>query len=247
MGTGVKSRLQKIVCDNCGKDFMKREDQIERSKKHFCSKKCHFESYSNVIEYLCEQCGKYVKCPMSHNMGRFCSRKCLYQWRRENKRITKPCGVCGTSVTKSKSKAESRHSFFCSHECYSESLRIPPEERRKNANAYTRKYRKEHNGWYRNIKHKRRAMKKDLGGSFTGEEWNNLLEENNYSCKICGSEKKITVDHIIPLVKWAEWCKDNPVSYKWNDIENIQPLCLSCNSRKIDKIEYFEDILVANS
>ena len=81
---------------------------------------------------------------------------------------------------------------------------------------------------------KRRALKKKVGGSFTWEEWEEKKKEFGYKCAICGiSEVELlnktgmglTVDHIIPLNKSG-----------LNLIFNIQPLCLSCNARKGDRI-----------
>jgi len=67
----------------------------------------------------------------------------------------------------------------------------------------------------------RRARKKGAAGSHTLEEWRMLKILHGYKCAICGKEKKLTRDHIIPLTRGGSDC-----------IENIQPLCKSCNSRK---------------
>jgi 5-methylcytosine-specific restriction endonuclease McrA len=52
-------------------------------------------------------------------------------------------------------------------------------------------------------------------------DWQALLERFNYSCAYCGSQEDITQDHIMPLSKGGA-----------NIIENIQPLCRTCNSSK---------------
>ena len=44
-------------------------------------------------------------------------------------------------------------------------------------------------------------------------------------CLRCGTSKDISLDHIIPVCHGGE-----------NTIENLQPLCIYCNSRKSDKI-----------
>jgi len=75
----------------------------------------------------------------------------------------------------------------------------------------------------------RRALKKQADGSFTTEEFDALCEKYANKCLCCGSTNEpLTVDHVIPLSEGGS-----------NDISNIQPLCLSCNSRKQDKtIDY---------
>jgi hypothetical protein len=74
----------------------------------------------------------------------------------------------------------------------------------------------------------RRALRRNAEGSFTLDEWEDLKRANGYKCLSCGGEEpsvRLTRDHIIPLSKGGT-----------NFISNIQPLCLSCNSRKYNKI-----------
>lgn len=74
----------------------------------------------------------------------------------------------------------------------------------------------------------RRARQKNSEGTFTAKEWLALCEKYGNKCLCCGEKKKLTADHVVPLVKGGE-----------NYIRNIQPLCLSCNSRKGTKtIDY---------
>jgi 5-methylcytosine-specific restriction endonuclease McrA len=74
----------------------------------------------------------------------------------------------------------------------------------------------------------RRARKLNNGGTFTAQEWQSLKELYGYTCLRCGrSEPEITLsaDHVIPLKLGGR-----------NSIDNIQPLCRSCNSRKHTKV-----------
>ena len=70
----------------------------------------------------------------------------------------------------------------------------------------------------------RRVMKLNAEGNHALEEWSELKKQFDYACIACMRiEPDITLseDHIIPLTKGGS-----------NNIENIQPLCRSCNSRK---------------
>lgn len=64
--------------------------------------------------------------------------------------------------------------------------------------------------------------KRGLLGSFTTEQWDVLCELVDNRCLCCGGRTSLTVDHIIPIT-WGN-------SSNW--IDNIQPLCLSCNAAK---------------
>jgi 5-methylcytosine-specific restriction endonuclease McrA len=75
---------------------------------------------------------------------------------------------------------------------------------------------------------KRRVMKLGSGGQHTQEEWELLKVQYDLTCPSCGLKEpiiKLSVDHIIPLTKGGS-----------DNIENIQPLCRSCNSSKNNKI-----------
>ena len=53
------------------------------------------------------------------------------------------------------------------------------------------------------------------------EEWENKLISYNYRCAHCGTTNNIEIDHIIPITLGGT-----------NTIENLQPLCRSCNASK---------------
>lgn len=76
----------------------------------------------------------------------------------------------------------------------------------------------------RRLYHNRRAN----GGSYTKAEWDFLCEMADHKCLACGSSAKLTVDHIIPGKQGGS-----------SSIDNLQPLCGRCNSRKHAKgIDY---------
>lgn len=78
------------------------------------------------------------------------------------------------------------------------------------------------------LQYKRNRRKLEIIDHFTIEEWQRLLDRYDHRCLCCGSEDLITADHIIPLSKGGS-----------NHISNIQPLCVTCNSKKgVEIIDY---------
>ena len=78
------------------------------------------------------------------------------------------------------------------------------------------------------MENNRKARKKENGGSHTLGEWDNLKAQYDWTCPCCKRKEpeiKLTEDHIISLKKGGS-----------SNIENIQPLCQSCNSKKMTKM-----------
>lgn len=65
------------------------------------------------------------------------------------------------------------------------------------------------------------ARKNGAEGTFTAREWLDLCDYYGNKCLACGEQEPLTIDHVIPLSREGS-----------NFIANIQPLCLSCNSKK---------------
>lgn len=84
---------------------------------------------------------------------------------------------------------------------------------------------KEWQSWSKNRHYYR---KKASEGSHTFGEWQLLKKQYGFTCPCCGKKEpeiKLTEDHIVPLDKGGS-----------DYIENIQPLCRSCNTKKHTKI-----------
>lgn len=101
------------------------------------------------------------------------------------------------------------------------------EERRK----YSIEYFKRHPEKSIAASNRRRALKLAAEGSHTEEDWGQLKAYYNYKCLRCGKQEPeitLTRDHIIPLTQGGS-----------DSIDNIQPLCARCNSKKTSKhIDY---------
>jgi 5-methylcytosine-specific restriction endonuclease McrA len=74
-----------------------------------------------------------------------------------------------------------------------------------------------------------RALHKGTPGTITKEQWVAVCKFYDNRCLACGKKPRaLSVDHVIPLSLGGS-----------NSIDNIQPLCRSCNSRKNAKaIDY---------
>ena len=75
-------------------------------------------------------------------------------------------------------------------------------------------------------KHKRRGL-----GEIHSELWENLKSRYSFTCPACARSEPqltLTIDHIIPISKGGT-----------NDLSNLQPLCRSCNSRKMTMVKKY--------
>jgi 5-methylcytosine-specific restriction endonuclease McrA len=234
-----------------------------RSKDYYSKYYIHFAWKK---ERICKQCGKvFVPSQVDQNK---CSPECIHKYamkrkieRRAEKRIPIPCKWCQKIF-----KPNTTIQIFCSNECQTknymkESMGVKrvgyhsSEQKciqcgnqiigkmycsKKCLDRWER-VNKPEQVRLRDIVHssKRRSLKKQIGGSFTKEQWESMKIDYNFTCPDCGRsepEIKLTVDHIIPITKWTEWAKKNNPQYLGNDIENIKPLCWQCNSFKKNKI-----------
>ena len=88
-----------------------------------------------------------------------------------------------------------------------------------------------------NNRRKRRAARHASSGSFIAEEFKALCELYGNRCLACGDTgATLEADHVVPLTRGGS-----------DDIDNIQPLCGSCNKKKfVNTIDYRSaaDILV---
>ena len=109
------------------------------------------------------------------------------------------------------------------------------EKNREDVLIRTKKWRRNHREISRIIsknQHAKRNSSLKNAGKFTHEEWISKLSSFNNRCACCSSLNNITVDHIIPITKNGK-----------NTIDNIQPLCMNCNTIKHSRIITNKELL----
>ena len=152
-------------------------------------------------------------------------------------KLEKDCENCGERFVFERSRENTAR--FCSHSCVAKSIEFTP-ERREAMSVITKDrvkngtWRNQHGGYKGGYENKlmhnrnRRMKERNIVGTHSLEDWIALKIKYGFMCLMCKlTEPEITLseDHIVPLSKDGT-----------NNIDNIQPLCRSCNSRKHDKI-----------
>jgi hypothetical protein len=87
---------------------------------------------------------------------------------------------------------------------------------------------------------KRREFKNNCTHSFSIKEWKQKCKSCDGFCPYCNKAfdnylHKLTMDHIISLSKASEIFKLTGKRFVYT-IDDVQPMCLSCNCSKQDKI-----------
>ena len=120
--------------------------------------------------------------------------------------------------------AQARERRNMNIEHYREIGRKSLAKHREKRNAASRSYARKHRAWSSAKVRARRALKYQAEGSHTEAQWEVLKTQYDWTCLRCGKREPaitLTRDHVVPLTQGgSDW------------IDNIQPLCFSCNSSK---------------
>lgn len=196
----------------------------------------------------CLYCGeRYIKPQLrsikSFEKSNFCSRKCVFDYRESQFQSLKCCLQCNKEIerrvfpngTKEYPNAYKRRKF-CSRKC--SAIYFSGDNGRK----WTGGRKCSHCGkkpsegrfttrymccacHYKIYATQRRAANI---GRIDLQAWFRKCEKLGNKCQLCGKtneESKLTIDHIIPVSKGGK-----------NNINNLQPLCHSCNVHKSNKM-----------
>ena len=207
-----------MKCPVCGKVF----NGNKGSKR--CSSVCW--KVATTKECVCRNCGKIWRTGNSQAGDKYCSWECYNAVR--VKFVVKKCPICGKEFR----THPPRDNKACSVLCGNRLRALPKDELKRRQNENLKKWRRNNPEGVSAQKQRRRSLELNAKGHFTAQQFRKLIEKHRGRCVYCGKKKKLVADHIIPLTKGGS-----------NYISNIQPLCVSCNCRKGNKLPVNKDIV----
>ena len=223
------------ICKVCSQSF--KVWPFRQETAVFCSKKCHGVYVKEIpkirFKINCKQCGKLTLVNESRKtLRKYCSKKCF-----NISKVGKPSWNKGKTLS-----IGHKEKLSLSH-----MGQIPTNIWKKGTPAWNKGLAKEKQpNWKGGVsadpeytsfmKAKRRIKLNGNGGYHTLHEWETLKAQYNWTCLGCKKQEpeiKLTEDHIIPVSKGGS-----------DNIQNIQPLCRPCNSRKQTKIIKYDYELI---
>lgn len=111
-------------CDYCGKEFLAKRSSYEKllkgEQKHlYCSVECANNGFKNSITKICKNCGKEFTVWKSYESQEYCSKDCMYEYKRNHSvNKIKICPICNKEF-----KQKHPEQKYCSVECRNESMR----------------------------------------------------------------------------------------------------------------------------
>lgn len=198
-------------CNVCAKQFVTKKSRVKNGRGKYCSKVCYYDSKKGTTGFWS---GKKRDTPWMIGENN-------YNWKggieAQHERAFSDCLDCGDKLGAKSSK----RCVKCA------ALQRSPDisgENHWNWKGGVRNT-KEYMAHYARLAKQRRRK---AVGTYSFKEWETLLKKYNHMCLCCKQQEpfvKLTADHVIPLIAGGV-----------NTIDNIQPLCQSCNSRKHVKV-----------
>lgn len=189
------------------------------------------------MERRCPTCEKVV---IGRKNKVYCSNRCweiknkpkyntIYEYRKRKPILVLNCPVCGLDLSSSKRSdvktCGSKKCKYASTPLYREKAYNRFVLRKDEINTIRRSSYQRDPSNRKTRAHNYRALRLGARGSYTQEDWKEILNNQKGLCKMCGLKTRLTVDHIVPLSRNGS-----------NFASNIQGLCLSCNCRKSNKL-----------
>ena len=187
--------------------------------------------------------GKHEGCAGGVNSRcKSCVSESRRKWRKDNQEKIRENNRKWYEANNEKARESSRKWYEANKEKVRESSRKYREENSEKRREYNRKWKRnnpekhrEHNRKWQNDNpekrrenhHRRRARVANAAGSFTAEQWQARLEYHGNRCIYCGCDGKMTIEHLIPLVRGGT-----------NWPSNLAPSCRSCNCSKGTKTHF---------
>lgn len=153
--------------------------------------------------------------------------ECFYRNRAASDGFCCYCKVCMSAMQQARAarKMETDRAWRQAHPERWRELRRADSWRRKVARAQELRVWRAKNPERRNEHRRaRKLLERGASGHHGERQWQALKRKHDYTCLCCGKrepEIELTRDHILPLTQGGS-----------DGIENIQPLCRSCNSSK---------------
>lgn len=147
-------------------------------------------------------------------------------WRENNPELNRERQKAQREKRREKQAAYHRRYYEANAQKYRDRARQWRIDNPEKAKASDREYRKNnpeklsfHSSQYQDRK------RANGGDGFTLEQWLELCEAFGNVCLCCGSSGPLTVDHVVPISLGGP-----------HELENVQPLCKSCNCKKHARI-----------
>jgi 5-methylcytosine-specific restriction endonuclease McrA len=251
----------RIPCQHCGKELLRTQREVDKNRRHFCSKACQgqWSRRTEPHRYNCVLCGK--QCSMKGNprpkqKGLYCSRKCaglvnggarkgvtkltplalaswFHQWDQERKgQLAK---VIERSLFPSPWKLHKIKLLLVCRVCG-----CPVEKGRLQCDSCNRskwlKYRRERN---KSCSHRKRCRK-------FGVPWDSkvrrraVFKRDGYRCGICGKQTlkdgKMEGNKVHPLSPTVDHIVPLSHGTKGHTWDNVQCACWICNTKKSTRL-----------
>lgn len=218
-GESAKFRPGRNICKKCEYERTKRLRLENPEKARIYNKnwrEANPEYFKQWYNANLEKTRAYARDWQRANREK--TRKASDRWKKENPEKTREYAKRWAAENSERKKLTAKRWYDAD-----------PEKRRENTRKWreanperARDWKKLNREKVRAISHTYRARRAGNGGKYTPKEWKDLCDYYGNKCLCCErTDVKLTVDHVIPIKLGGV-----------NTIDNIQPLCQPCNSKK---------------